>query len=381
MIVSLYVHIPFCLRKCLYCDFTSYPGKEGLFAEYVEALRAEIRLAAGRFPEVHVPTIYFGGGTPNVLSADQLSSILGQIWESFQVADNAEITLESNPGLPIIRNSFNRLSLGVQSFHDSELRALGRIHTADEAVQAYRDAEFSNISVDLMYGIPGQTLNSWRQTLDMALDLGPEHVSLYSLTIEEGTPYWDMCQSGSLELPGNDVEADMYDLAIEMLTGAGYEHYEISNFAKPGFECRHNITYWRNEPYFGFGAGATSYLPSEGEMGREGEGAKKPTRMTNTASVEEYIRRIGSGESPVESEECLTGRASMGETMFLGLRMLRGVDVDAFRRRYGLTPQEAFPDQIADLVERGLIEATSDAVRLTRRGLFLANDVFVEFVS
>ena len=381
MNAGVYVHIPFCLRKCLYCDFTSYPGKEGLFEEYVQALRAEIRLAGDRFPEVRVPTIYFGGGTPNVLSADQLTSVLDQIKQSFDVLSDAEITVESNPGLPITQDGFSRLSLGVQSFQDNELQALGRIHSADEAMKAYRDAEFSNISVDLMYGIPGQTLESWRETLDKALDLGPEHISLYSLTIEEGTPYWDMRRSGSLELPGDDIEADMYELAIEKLTSDGYDHYEISNFARPGFECRHNITYWENEPYFGFGAGATTYLPGDGEMGRWGDGANRLTRRTNTASVEEYIRRIGSGESQVESEECLTGKSAMGETVFLGLRMLRGVDVNAFRQRYGMTPQEAFPHEIADLVERGLIEMTPDAIRLTHRGLLLANDVFAEFVS
>ena len=362
MDVSLYVHIPFCLRKCLYCDFTSYPGKEGLFEEYVQALKAEIRLAAARFPEVRVPTIYFGGGTPNVLSEDQLSSILDEIKQSFDVLSDAEITIESNPGLPIVHDGFNRLSLGVQSFQDNELRALGRIHTVGEAIQAFHDAEFSSISIDLMYGIPGQPLDSWRQTLDKALDLGPEHISLYSLTIEEGTPYWDMRQSGSLELPGNDIEADMYELAIEKLTKAEYKHYEISNFARPGFECRHNITYWENRPYFGFGAGATTYIDG--------------CRATNVRAVEAYI-----AGNPPESEECLSGKDAMGETMFLGLRMLRGVDVRAFRKRYGMTPQEAFPHEIADLVERGLIEMTPDAVRLTHRGLLLANDVFAEFVS
>jgi oxygen-independent coproporphyrinogen-3 oxidase len=368
---SAYIHIPFCVRKCLYCDFNSYPGKEELFEEYVQALKAEIRLAAARFPEARVPTIYFGGGTPNVLSADQLTSVLDQITQSFDVLSDAEITIESNPGLPIVRNGFNRLSLGVQSFEDNELRALGRIHTAGEAMKAYRDAEFSNISVDLMYGIPGQTLGSWRETLDKALDLGPEHISLYSLTIEEGTPYWDMCRSGRLELPGDDIEADMYELAIEKLTSAGYEHYEISNFARPGFECRHNITYWENRPYFGFGAGATSYLAHSSVITHQ-----DCVRSTNVRSVEAYI----AGEPP-ESGECLTGKAAMGETMFLSLRMLRGVDVNAFRQRYGVTPQEAFPHEIPDLVERSLIEMTPDAIRLTRRGLFLANDVFTEFVS
>ena len=406
MNVSAYIHIPFCIRKCLYCDFASYPGKEHFFQPYVEAVRAEIRRAAELFPDARIPTIYFGGGTPNLLAPEQLESILDEVKRCFRVAEDAEITTEANPGvagcqLPVaskpprpsgpvplrkgdspenreghstIRNlcevGFNRLSLGVQSFHDNELRALGRVHTAEEAIRSFRDAresEFENISIDLMYGIPEQTLESWRETWDGALDLGPEHISLYSLTVEEGTPFWDMCQAGNLQLPGNDIEADMYEEAIRVLTGAGFVHYEISNFARPGFECRHNITYWRNEPYFGFGSGAASYLCD--------------VRAMNMRSVEEYIRRIESGQSPVESEEQLAQRESMGETMFLGLRMLRGVDVNAFIRRYGISPDEAFPAEIANLMERGLIEKADNCIRLTHIGLLLANDVFAEFVG
>ena len=315
MNVAAYIHIPFCVRKCLYCDFSSHAGMEHLFAPYVEALKTEIRREAERFPDARISTIYFGGGTPNILAPEQLAGILDEIRRSLQVADDAEISIEANPGVgervgewesgregewgrgrvgelphspilpfprsspcppclsgspPIrnpkseIRNAFNRLSLGVQSFHDDELRLLGRIHTADEAVRAFHDAReagFENISIDLMYGIPGQMLESWRATLDKALDLAPEHISLYSLTVEEGTPFHAMQVEGRLTLPGDEIEADMYEEAIRALTSAGFEHYEVSNFARPGFRCRHNITYWHNEPYFGFGAGATGYLP------------------------------------------------------------------------------------------------------------------------
>ncbi|MCX6376728.1 MAG: radical SAM family heme chaperone HemW, partial [Armatimonadetes bacterium] len=272
--------------------------------------------------------------------------------------------------LRLLRESgFNRLSLGVQSFNYDELRLLGRIHTADEAIRAFRearDAGFENVSIDLMYGIPGQTLESWSETLDKALDLAPEHVSLYSLTVEEGTPFHAMQVEGRLTLPGDDLEADMYEEAIRVLTGAGFEHYEISNFARPGFRCRHNITYWRNEPYFGFGAGAASLLNG--------------TRSTNVSDPEEYIIRVEAGQDPKACEERLTGKAAMGETMFLGLRMLQGVDIESFARRYGVTAQEVFFEEIADLAERGLIEESDGAIRLTPRGLLLANDVFAEFV-
>jgi oxygen-independent coproporphyrinogen III oxidase len=372
---SIYIHIPFCVKKCLYCDFASYAGKESLIAPYVEALRAEISLW---HPDGSISTVYFGGGTPNILSPDQLLAAVEDIRRCFHVEADAEVTVEVNPGIGDGRQTtvlpprdlFNRLSLGVQSLHDDELRLLGRIHSAGEAVRAFRDAReagFGNISIDLMYGIPGQTAKSWKQTLDGVLSLGPEHVSLYSLTVEEGTPFWDMCRAGRLELPGSDAEADMYEEAIRTLVGAGFVHYEISNFARPGFESRHNITYWKNEPYFGFGAGATSYLDG--------------TRAANVREIEEYIRRIQSGESLVEFEERLAARDSMGETIFLGLRMLSGVDKAAFMSRYGISLDDAFPSQIEALMNRGLIQETDGAIRLTHIGLLFANDVFAEFVA
>ncbi len=402
LITAVYVHIPFCVRKCLYCDFTSYAGKEELLQPYVMAVRAEIRRAAARYPGTTLSTIYFGGGTPNLLSARQLAGILDEIRRGFKVDDDAEISTEANPGgfshqlsvsseqseTPIPPHShtpihlhevgFTRLSIGVQSFQDDELQLLGRIHSADEAVyeiDAARLAGFDNLNIDLMYAIPGQTRDSWQDTLAKTIDHGPEHVSLYSLTVEEGTPFHAMQADKKLVLPSSDIEADMYEDAIRMLTDAGFVHYEISNFARPGRECRHNQTYWRNEPYFGFGAGATSYLPPLPLSG-EGPGV----RATNTRSPEDYIRRINADESPVESQERLVDRAAMGETMFLGLRMLDGVDVPAFMRRYGVLPQDVFASQIADLTARGLITATLLRIRLTETGLFLGNDVFAEFV-
>ncbi len=373
---SLYVHIPFCARKCLYCDFASYVGMESLFEPYVRALRAQICRAAEHFMETRMPTVYFGGGTPNVLPNDLLASILDDIRRCFNVDADAEISTEANPGVshsptPPLPHSlraagFNRLSLGVQSLCDEELRQLGRVHTAEEAIEAFqgaREAGFENVSVDLMYGIPGQTTESWRETLGRVIDLGPEHVSLYSLTVEEGTPFHRMQCEGKLALPGNDIEATMYEDAIRTLTDAGFVHYEISNFARPGFECRHNITYWRNKPYLGFGAGATSYIDG--------------TRATSVADVEEYIRRVEAHESAAESEEHLTGRKAMGETMFLGLRMLQGVNRQDAKYAKGI---DMFGPEIERLIERGLLERTDAFLRLTHRGLFLANDVFAEFV-
>ncbi|MHB1457285.1 MAG: radical SAM family heme chaperone HemW [Armatimonadota bacterium] len=371
---SAYIHIPFCARKCLYCDFTSYPGMESSFAHYVDALRCEIRRSADRYTDSCISTIYLGGGTPVILPPEALSQILDEIRDSSTVDADAEITIETNPGMsvdyPYLRDAgSNRLSMGVQSFHNDELRLLGRIHSSEDAVSAFqtaRNAGFQNISIDLMYGIPGQTMASWMETLHRAVDLASEHISLYSLTIEEGTPFHRMMEQGDLHLPGDDIETDMYEAAIRKLTECGYEQYEISSFAKPGFRCRHNITYWWNEPYFGFGAGASSYL--------------RGVRASNTVMVDDYISRVRYGESPIDASEALSERESMGETIFLGLRMCDGVDTSAFERRYGMSIHEAFGEQIEMLSTKGMLIEADGFLRLPRRGLLFSNDVFAEFV-
>ena len=309
-----------------------------------------------------------------ILPSDTLAQIMDEIRVSFTVDADAEITIESNPGMPVDYRflqgaRFNRLSMGVQSFHDDELRLLGRIHSSDDAISAFRsarDAGFQNISIDLMYGIPGQTIHSWMETLRRAVDLAPEHISLYSLTVEEGTPFHRMSEQGALHLPGDDIETDMYEAAIQTLTEHGYEQYEISSFAKPGFRCRHNITYWRNEPYFGFGAGAASYLDG--------------VRASNTASVDNYIKRVQQDESPVDVSEALGERESMGETIFLGLRMRDGVDISAFERRYSISIYKAYGEQIEMLTAREMLVECEGFLRLTRKGLLFSNDVFAEFV-
>ena len=382
---AAYVHIPFCRRKCLYCDFVSYTGKEHLFSPYVQALRKEIQLTAEKFPDSVIATINFGGGTPNILPAELLHSILDEIKNLFRLDASLEVTIEANPGLQsnmgnLYRLGFNRLSLGVQSLSNCELEHLGRMHTREEAVSAFKEARsagFNNINIDLMYGIPSQTLDSWLETLNTVLGLEPEHVALYSLSVEEGTPFWDMLRAGSLQLPGSDLEADMYEVAVQKLEEYGFVHYEISNFAKPGFECRHNITYWKNEPYFGFGAGAVSCI--------EGKLLHKPyceyVRATNVRGVEDYIRRVWAGENPVEIEECANLRTAMGETMFLGLRMLEGVSDEEFVSRFGVPVLEVFGPQVSLLMKRGLLEESNGYFRLTRKGLLLANEVFAEFVG
>lgn len=381
---SIYVHIPFCVRKCHYCDFNSYSGLDSLFDSYVEAVNAEIRRDGACYPGARISTIYFGGGTPTVLSTAQLGGILSEIKSAFVVDSDAEVSIEANPGSALlsgeadavknlrslIEYGFNRLSLGVQTLDPSELSSLGRVHTVDEALQAFeaaRAAGFRNISIDLMYGIPEQTRESWARSLDRVIALSPEHVSLYSLSVEEGTPFFERSQAGLLPLPGEDAETDMYEHAIKTLGTSGFEHYEISNFAKKGLASRHNTTYWHNEPYFGFGAGATAFLDR--------------IRMTNHSQVERYIASTGSPAEMKESTERLPLEAEMGETAFLGLRMLVGVDDAAFARRYGVSFNTRFKDEMEKLTQRGLIVECDGFIRLSQRGLLFADEVFAEFVS
>lgn len=374
IVKSAYVHIPFCRAKCFYCDFNSYPGRENLFKDYVTALILEINRAEP--VEAELDSVYFGGGTPTILPPDALASVLDAINSRFGISGSAEVTVEANPGTvdassisELRKAGFNRLSIGVQSFNDDILERIGRIHTTSEARSAImqgRDAGFSNISIDLMYALPDQTIEDWQNTLDAALEISPEHISLYELTVEEGTVFGNLRRKCQINLPDEDLQMEMYTLAINSLTNAGYEHYEVSNFAKPGYRSRHNQVYWRNEPYFGFGAGASGYIGG--------------TRYTNISSPDFYIERLLAGESVVESSETVTGRQSMGETVMLGLRMLDGLDLDAFEERYGVSLFDVYRKEVTEFTTKGLLEVADSRLRLTSKGLFLANTVAASFL-
>lgn len=379
---AAYVHIPFCVSKCSYCDFSSYPGMEAVFADYVRALIGDIKQTAsqsvpGPGEETRrLQSIYFGGGTPTLLPAADLAAVLGVIRHFLGIAPDAEVTVEANPGtvhLPKLQRlrqaGFNRISLGVQSFDDDFLQSIGRAHTRLQALDAYdaaRQAGFENTGIDLMFALPGQTLGHWEHTLDTALELWPKHISLYELSIEEGTRFSQMRAEGRLQVLDEDTQLAMYELAIQKLTGEGYEHYEVSNFARPGFRSRHNQVYWLNYPYYGFGSGATSYV--DGVRGR---------RIGDPRS---YIAAVDSGGDPVESSESLDARSRLGETILLGLRMTEGVEVDRLQRETGLDPMAEYHLQIESLRERGLLESEDGHLRVTRTGLLLLNDVSREFV-
>ncbi|MGC9334788.1 MAG: radical SAM family heme chaperone HemW [Anaerolineae bacterium] len=372
--VGLYIHIPFCQARCTYCDFNTADGLESYHAKYVQALAQEM---AASIP-AELRTVYIGGGTPTVLPLLDLARILEMVFRDRVLAPGTEITIEANPGTvdgPMLSGlltlGVNRLSLGVQSFVDSELRLLGRIHTAAEAVDAYcaaRRAGFRNINLDLIFGLPGQVLVSWQLSLARALELAPEHLSLYALSVEPGTPLAASIARGELPNPDPDLAADMYELAAEACAGAGYLHYEISNWAQQSdFCCQHNLMYWRNEAYVGVGAGAHSW--TEGQ------------RWANVAPPLLYTDLVLQGDSAVVSRAIIPVELEMGETMMMGLRLLdEGVGFRRFHQRFGTDLRERYAVEIDELQRLGLVQVSDDRIRLSPRGRLLGNQVFCRFL-
>lgn len=373
----LYLHIPFCRARCRYCDFVSYVGRGELHTPYAVALCGEILLAKDDLAKAPPgpPTLYIGGGTPTVLPLPALESILRACGEVLDLSA-AEITLEANPGTvsagslrALSALGVERLSLGVQSFSEAALCLLGRIHTPAEARQAYawaRAAGFASVGLDLIFGLPGQTLAAWQRDLEEALALAPEHLSLYCLTLEEDTPLARDVASGELPTPEEDLAADMYLLAEERLEAAGYWHYELSNWARPGHFSRHNIAYWRNEDYRGCGVAAHSH------RGRR--------RWANTASLAGYLAALEEGLLPPAEEEELDLPTATGEGMMLGLRLTAGVPYAAFRERYGAEMETLYGPILQELAGLGLLEQDRERVRLSPRGRLLGNQVFARFL-
>ncbi len=368
-VTSVYIHIPFCRRKCNYCDFasTALYGHEQELAAYPTWLRQELALYQPKLDLSHLETIYFGGGTPSLLTPQQVAEILS--W--FPPA--GEITLEANPEtvegqrLHDYRQAgINRLSLGIQSFQPALLSAMGRGHSAAQAkaaVAAARQAGLENINLDLIYGLPAQTLAMWQEDLTQALALESEHISLYGLTLHEGTPWGD---DPMIHAADQDLSADMLELAIDRLAAAGYRHYEIANFARPGFASRHNCAYWQRENYLGLGVAAASCLAER--------------RFANHPTLAAYAAALAAGKRPVAEEETLTIDQVLAEAMFLGLRLEKGVVAKEFYRRYGADPLRRYHRELARMQKLGLLETDDGVIRLTRRGLLLGNEVFAEFL-
>lgn len=376
---SLYFHIPYCLRKCGYCDFSSFDSPAMPLDAYEELLRCELALVAEAYPVGSVPTVYFGGGTPSLLGPGQVARLLRSAGDHFSLDGDAEVTLEVNPGTVTMETlagyrdaGVNRLSVGVQSLDDRELALLGRIHTsarATETIVSARRAGFDNIGIDLMHSLPGQSLNRWQETLRQAIDLGPEHISAYGLSIEEGTPFASLVDSGELTPADPDLAADMFELTRDVLASAGYEHYEISNFARPGHFSRHNRVYWQRGSYLGFGAAAHSFVRHPG-FG---------LRWENPPGLEEYALVVrGGADCPVKRP--VSREDAMAEFFFLGLRLLEGVNLADFAAEFGVGADTRFPGIIERHLAAGLLGLEGERLHLTHRGTMLANRVLADFV-
>ena len=378
--LELYIHIPFCVKKCAYCDFLSGPAGEKEKEEYVKMLVDEIRNCPDTVQNYRVISIFFGGGTPSLLTGEQIGRLMDTVREIFTLDEDAEITMEMNPGtvteekLRKYRQAgVNRLSIGLQSVNDEELRLLGRIHTYEEFREAYHLARangFSNINVDLISAIPGQTVESWRRTLEQVMALSPEHISAYSLILEEGTTFYkkyveDEAKEGP-KLPDEDAEREMYHRTREFLKDRGYERYEISNYAKGGRECRHNKGYWQRIDYLGLGLGASSLL--------------EHMRFFNTADMKEYIGNSAFPDKIRQNMESLTDADELAEFMFLGLRMTEGVSMEAFAEYFGKNMENVYGEVLKKHLEIGMLEQKGDRIYLSRKGIHVSNGVMAEFL-
>jgi oxygen-independent coproporphyrinogen III oxidase len=366
---SIYIHIPFCERKCFYCDFYSITGGDRIDS-FLSALRNEIELSADRLAHERIETIFFGGGTPSLLSPAQIESIITHIGKIANVTEDVETTIEVNPGTidkekirGFLNAGINRLSIGVQSFDDDELKFLQRIHTATDATGAVLDARecgISNLSIDLIYALPQQTQAQWCRTLEKAILLHPEHISAYSLIVEDGTPLAEQVSSKEIIPAGEDEEAILYQLTMEMLAGAGYQHYEVSNYAKPGFECRHNSNYWNHNNYFGFGPSAHSF-----QNGR---------RWWNVRDVREYSTRLAKKQPVVAGQETLTERQLFEEAVMLGLRTGE-LDISRIATRFRIDLQRSVAGLLIALVDEHLVVRNENIFRLTNTGYLLCDEI------
>lgn len=379
---GIYIHIPFCVRKCVYCDFLSAPAADDTRRAYLEALKREMACEAENYRLYEADSVFFGGGTPSILEAQELTDCLAQLRAYYRIAGEAEITLEANPGtltpdkLACLRRAgINRLSIGLQSADDRQLRLLGRVHTYAEFLQTYRWARaagFDNINIDLISGLPGQTPEDWRETLEKVLRLRPEHISAYSLIVEEGTPLYERLEEYPA-LPDEACERQMYQETGRLLAGQGYERYEISNYARAGFACRHNRIYWQRgkhhtADYAGFGLGASSTVGS--------------LRWKNTADMTHYLSLCGAGDTAAlkEERETLSERELMAEFMILGLRMMRGVSEKEFYDTFGQTPEAVYKAVLEKYEKYGLLARGGGRIFLTDAGVDVSNVVFADFL-
>jgi len=372
----LYLHIPFCLKKCHYCSFSSFVASPKLHKQYVQALKKELNLVKQSTEISSLSSLFIGGGTPTCLASSDLVSVINYCKDLFGFEVDAEISVEANPGTvdgyyfeSILKAGVNRLSMGVQSFIDTELENIGRLHTRKQAIDAYgsaKNAGFTNINIDLMSGIPEQTVMSWDKSLEEALRLAPGHLSLYQLMVEEGTYFGQLEDKGELRLPSEDEIIEMDGRTRLMCEKEDYCQYETSNFAKKGYQCRHNINYWDNKDYYAAGAASVSFVSG--------------VREKRIIDVQDYINNILHGASVIMEKECLDTEASFRETVIMGLRMKRGVSIDNVVSRYGLTPKEYYGAVLTSYLDAGMLELTTTHLKITEKGWPFSNRIMAELV-
>jgi oxygen-independent coproporphyrinogen-3 oxidase len=368
---GIYIHIPFCISKCIYCDFNSGVATTDVIDRYVRVLIKETRHRAEQFDMPCAETVYFGGGTPSLLKSTHVTLLMNEIRTRFSISGNCEVTLEANPGTlsesrthDFMAAGVNRISLGVQSLDDKMLRRLGRVHTAEDAresMKLLKRAGIGNTGIDLIFALPDQTVEHWGDTLTHGIALGADHVSIYNLTIEEGTPLKRELEEGKLALPSEDEEAQMYEMAIDMLTDNGYKHYEVSNFARQGKCSVHNQIYWHNGEYIGIGAGAFSYVDG--------------VRASNIRGVKEYMNAIESGDFKWPFSEKLSREDSALETVAVGLRLLDGVNIERVKSRFGSRYVDIVMDRLSDFIDQGFLQVSENTLCVTRSGLLHLDDI------
>lgn len=373
--LSLYFHIPYCKMKCFYCDFNSYANKYDTLDEYLTCIEKEIDLYAPLFGS-SIRTIFFGGGTPSIIESRSIRRILDKCNSVFDTRGCTEISIETNPEslteqkLYDYRNmGINRLSIGLQAWQDRLLKKIGRIHTLDKFIYAFskaREAGFENINVDLIFSLPEQSIANWTETLLNIVDLGPEHVSCYSLKVEEGTRFHDALIEGEIRIPDDETDREMYYNAMESLNKFGYNHYEISNFAKPGYECVHNMAYWTFKEYIGFGAGAHSFYDNK--------------RTENESLIEKYITQINRGHFAYSEKHSLAKKDQMTDYIITGMRLIKGIDKKRFFEQFGISINELFTPNVMEYIKMGLLDDSEDNLKFTLKGFDLSNLVLTEFV-
>lgn len=375
--IGLYIHIPFCVSKCKYCDFNSHKINLEEKVKYLEDLKEEMKLYKKEIGDNEIDTVFIGGGTPSILTKEEIKLLFDNIKSNFKLKNNAEITMECNPGtltvnkLKVMKEcGVNRLSIGLQAVQNNHLKYIGRIHTYEEFEENYNQAKnvgFENINIDLMYALPNQKKEDWMESLEKVVKLNPTHISAYSLILEEGTELFNMYERNEFKLLDEDADIEMYEYTINYLKMHGYNQYEISNYAKEGFECKHNILYWKCENYLGLGVSASGYLNN--------------TRYNNISDLDEYNKLIHSGKKPIEWQEKLSIKDEIEESIFLGLRMNEGIKFKMFYEKYDFNFEEEYKNEINKLKNMNLIEIRDGVLKLTQKGREISNSIFVEFMK